>query len=216
MAQPQSQTQPSSSSRTLPATRSQSRNSSLVSRDPRAWAVSPFGLMRRLSDDLDAIFGQLVVGPAASRTGSVTAPLPFVTDATADWMPAIEVSQRDGKLVVQADLPGLRADDVTVEIDDGVLTLSGERSEEQEVDQSGVRRTERRYGRFTRSIVLPEGAKIEEVQASFRNGVLEITVPLSQPSQPRRTVQIQSSSDDTAKSDGANGGNASATSSSGS
>lgn len=71
-----------------------------------------------------------------------------------NWMPAVEAFQRAGKLVVQADLPGLQADDVTVEIDDGILTLSGERCEEHEVDQSGVRRTERRYGRFTRSIAV--------------------------------------------------------------
>jgi HSP20 family protein len=219
MAQPQSQTQPSSStssSKTTPATRSQSRGGSLVSRDPRAWAASPFGLMRRLSDDLDELFGQLVGGPATSRTGSVAAPLPFVADAPVDWVPAIEAFQRDGKLVVQADLPGLQADDVTVEIDDGILTLSGERCEEHEVDQKGVRRTERRYGRFTRSIALPEAARTEEVQASFRNGVLEITMPLSQSSQQRRIVQIQNASGETPKSEGANGGRASAPSSSGS
>jgi HSP20 family protein len=124
-------------------------------------------------------------------------------------MPEIEAFQRQGKLVIQADLPGLQADDVTVEINDGVLTLSGERCEEQEVEQSDVRRTERRYGRFTRSIALPEGARTEEVQASFRNGVLEISVPLSQSSQPRRIVQIQNTSDDTARSEGGNGGRAS-------
>jgi HSP20 family protein len=217
MAQLQSQTHPASSTpsgRKTPPTRSQSRGDSLVPRDPRAWAASPFGVMRRLSDDLDELFGQLVGG--AAITGAVAAPLAFVADAPVDWVPAIETFQRDGKLVVQADLPGLQADDVTVEIDDGILTLSGERREEQEVDESGVRRTERRYGCFTRSIALPKGARTEEVQASFRNGVLEITVPLSQSSQQRRTVQIQHASDDTAKSEGANGGRASATSSSGS
>ena len=220
MAQPQSQTQPSSaksSSRTTPATRSQPRSDSLVSRDPRAWALSPFGLMRRLSDDLDELFGQLVGSPAASRSGAVAAPLSFMANAPVDWMPAIETFQRDGKLIVQADLPGLQAQDVTIEIDDGILTLSGERSEERELDESGVRRTERRYGRFTRSVALPEGARTEEVQASFRNGVLEITVPLSQSTQQRRIVQIQSASDDAEKSAGAtDGGSASANGGSGS
>jgi HSP20 family protein len=170
--------------------------------------------MRRLSDDLDELFGQLVGG--AAITGAVAAPLAFVADAPVDWVPAIETFQREGKLVVQADLPGLQADDVTVEIDDGVLTLSGERREEHEVDESGVRRTERRYGRFTRSIALPEGARTEEVQASFCNGVLEITVPLSQSSQQRRAVQIQNASGDRPESEGANGGRASATGSPGS
>jgi HSP20 family protein len=220
MAQPQSQTQPatstSSGSRGMPATRSQPRGGSLVSRDPRAWAASPFGLMRRLSDDMDELFGQLIGGAGTSRAGAVAAPLPFVADAPVDWVPALETFERDGKLVVQADLPGLEADDVTVEIDDGVLNLSGERREEREVDDNGIRRTERRYGRFTRSVALPEGARTEEVQASFCNGVLEITIPLAQSSPQRRTVQIQSASGDTAKSEGANGGRQSASGSSGS
>jgi HSP20 family protein len=112
-------------------------------------------------------------------------------------MPALETFERDGKLVVQADLPGLSADDVTIEVDDGVLTLSGERSVEREFDDNGTRRTERQYGRFVRSIGLPEGVRAEDVQASFRDGVLEITVPLPQPSQQqRRKVQIQSASRD--------------------
>lgn len=195
MAQAPSQTQPSSS-RTLAANRAQSRGGSLVSRDLRsAWAASPFSLMQRLSSDLDELFG----------------PLRFMADAPVDWIPAIEAYQRDGKFVVQADLPGLQPDQVTVEIDDKILTLSGERSEEQEIDQGGARRTERRYGRFTRSIALPEGARTEEVQASFRNGVLEITVPLSQSSQQRRVVEIQNASDQTAKSQGDTGAQAATT-----
>jgi HSP20 family protein len=143
--------------------------------------------MRRLSDDMDQLFGQLSRGvlPLAAQRSDA---------AQVEWLPALEISERDGKLVVQADLPGLGADDVTVEVTDGVLTLSGERLEERETGGDGVRRTERRYGRFSRSLALPEGAQTEDIQASFRNGVLEITIPLSQPTTQRRTVDVQGAS----------------------
>jgi HSP20 family protein len=146
--------------------------------------------MRRLSEDMDQLFTQLVAAPTG-RSGQPLASAPI------DWMPALETFERDGKLVIQADLPGLSADDVTIEVDDGVLTLSGERCEERELDDNGTRRTERQYGRFVRSIGLPEGVRPEDVQASFRDGVLEIAVPLPQPSQQqRRRVEIQGTSRD--------------------
>jgi HSP20 family protein len=177
----------SSRAATLPAT--QTRAGLPAARGMMAWA-SPFGLMRRLSEDMDQLFTQLVAAPTGRSAG------PLAT-AAIDWMPALETFERDGKLVVEADLPGLSVDDVTIEVDDGVLTLSGERSEEREFDDNGTRRTERQYGRFVRSIGLPEGVRTEDVQASFRDGVLEITVPLPQPSQQqRRKIEIQSASRD--------------------
>jgi HSP20 family protein len=189
MAQPQQAQTRSGASRaaTLPAT--QTRAGLPAARGMTAWA-SPFGLMRRLSEDMDQLFTQLVASPTGRSAG------PLSTSAI-DWMPALETFERDGKLVVQADLPGLSADDVTIEVDDGVLTLSGERSEEREFDDNGTRRTERQYGRFVRGVALPEGVRPEDVQASFHDGVLEITVPLPQPSQQqRRKVEIQNTSRD--------------------
>jgi HSP20 family protein len=149
--------------------------------------------MRRLSEDMDQLFGQLIgtTGNGNRSPGALGLP---VMAAPVDWVPAIETFQRDGKLIVQADLPGLGADDVTVEVEDELLTISGERREEHEVDDDGLRRTERRYGRFTRSIALPEGVRAEDVQASFDNGVLEIAIPVPQAAQKRRTVDVQSTS----------------------
>lgn len=181
----QTQTRNGGSGATMPAT--QTRAGMPALRGMTAWA-SPFGLMRRLSEDMDQLFTQLVAAPTGRSTGSLAA-------AAVDWMPALETFERDGKLVLQADLPGLNVDDVTIEIDDGVLTLSGERREERELDDNGTRRTERQYGRFIRSISLPDGVRAEDVQASFRDGVLEITVPLPQTSQQqRRKVEIQRTS----------------------
>jgi HSP20 family protein len=123
--------------------------------------------------------------------------LPPAALATAvDWIPAVETFELDGKLVIQTDLPGLAADDVAVEVANGILTISGERRDEQEIEDRGSRRTERRYGRFTRSLALPEGAQVEQIQASFRDGVLEITVPLAQTAvQQRRTIDVKQSSE---------------------
>jgi HSP20 family protein len=195
MAQPQRAQTRNGGSRaaTLPAT--QTRAGLPAMRGMTAWS-SPFGLMRRLSEDMDQLFTQLVAAP----TGRATGPL---ATAPVDWMPALETFERDGKLVLQADLPGLGVDDVTIEIDDGVLTLSGERRIEREFDDNGTRRTERQYGRFMRSIGLPEGVRAEDVQASFHDGVLEITVPLPQASQQqRRKVEIQRTSQDSTPASG--------------
>jgi HSP20 family protein len=172
----------------MPATTSRGRSGQLMSRDAAALAASPFGLMRRLSDDMDQLFGQLVGGLAGAG--------PVSSGQRLDWVPAIEMDQRDGQLVVRADLPGMDVDDVTVEVDDGVLTIAGERSDEREVEgNGGRRRTEVRYGRFERRIVLPDSAQADEIEAAFRNGVLEIKIPMEQQAHPqRRKIDVQSSS----------------------
>lgn len=168
-----------------------SRGGPLATRDFQGWgAAGPFGLMRRLSDDLDMLFGELVSGGDAARRGA-GAFAPTLISAAADWMPAIEVFERDNELVVQADLPGVGAEDVTVEVIDGFLTVSGERREEQEVEDNGFRRTERRYGRFSRVIALPEEARTDNIQAIVRDGVLEIRVPLERQTSRRRSIEVQ-------------------------
>ena len=198
MAQPQTQSKLATSAEanamnTLPATTYRGRPPTAW--DLMTWAGSPFGLMRRLSEDVDQLFTQLSGGSVVDRTQLMG--LPAATLATAvDWIPAIETFERDDKLVIQTDLPGLAADDVAVEVADGILTLSGERRDEQEIEDRGLRRTERRYGRFTRSLALPEGAQVEQIQASFRDGVLEITVPLApSAAQQRRKVDVRQRTD---------------------
>jgi HSP20 family protein len=176
----------------MPATTSRGQNRNPMARDVAAWAANPFGLMRRLSDDMDQLFGQLVGGLSVTGSGASGQQL--------DWIPMIEMDQRDGKLIVRADLPGLDVDDVTVEVDDGVLTIAGERRDEREIEDRGARRTEVRYGRFARSVALPENARPDGIEAVFRNGVLEIKIPMEQQSQSqRRKIDVQSAS-------GSNGG----------
>ncbi len=194
MAQPQTQAKNASTTDTrrttnMPATQARSMQPS----GPMAWAAGgPFGLMRRLSDDMDQLFGELAGGIGAGSRGNLAAAAPVVLTTPVAWIPALDIFERDGQLVVQADLPGVAADNVTVEVEDGLLTVSGERREEREFDEDGIRRLERRYGKFSRSIALPEGAKADEIQASFRDGVLEITMPMAEPESNRRTINIQS------------------------
>ena len=108
------------------------------------------------------------------------------------WAPAIEVQERDGKHIVHAELPGLSPDDVKVEIENDLLVIQGERRSEQQSTEEGSRRTERHYGRFYRAIPLPEGANAEQAHASFRDGVLEVSMPVTQ-AQPRtRKIPIES------------------------
>ena len=196
MAQPQTQAKQATSvdakgMKTPPATTYRDRPPAAW--DLMRWAGSPFGLMRRLSEDVDQLFNQLSIGSVVDRTQLMGLP-PAALATAVDWIPAVETFELDAKLVIQTDLPGLAADDVAVEVANGILTISGERRDEQEIEDRGLRRTERRYGRFTRSLALPEGAQVEQIQASCRDGVLEITVPLApSAAQQRRTIDVRQS-----------------------
>ena len=92
------------------------------------------------------------------------------------WSPQVEVFEREGQLVLRADLPGLTKEDVKVEVTNEAINISGERKSEHEEKREGYYRSERSYGSFYRSIPLLEGVNAEDANATFRNGVLEITM----------------------------------------
>jgi HSP20 family protein len=94
-----------------------------------------------------------------------------------EWAPQIDVIQRGNEMVVRADLPGMKPDDLVVEVSEEAITISGERRQELEDDRANLYRFERSYGTFFRAIPLPEGAIVDQAKASFKDGVLEITVP---------------------------------------
>ena len=107
-------------------------------------------------------------------------------------MPAMDLVETDDHLVLRADLPGLDKEDVEIEVKDGVLTVSGERRTEQEDSTDGYHRVERAYGRFSRSLSLPQGIDADQVQADFDKGVLEVRIPKPAERKPHR-VQIGAS-----------------------
>jgi HSP20 family protein len=102
------------------------------------------------------------------------------------WAPAVDLIERDDSLVLKADLPGLTEDDVKIEVRDAVLTIAGERKAEHEDKQNGYYRVERSFGRFSRSLQLPDGVDADRIAAAFEKGVLEVTIPKPEQRQPRR------------------------------
>ncbi|HWB95185.1 MAG TPA: Hsp20/alpha crystallin family protein, partial [Bryobacteraceae bacterium] len=140
--------------------------------------MNPFSVMRRMTEELDHAFGESNGREQREKT----------------WMPAVEVMEREGNVVVRAELPGLKPEDVKLEITDDALIIEGERKDEREENKGGVHVTERRYGRFYRAIPLPDGAKTDDARANFENGVLEVTVPAEEPKSKRREIPIQGAS----------------------
>ena len=107
---------------------------------------------------------------------------------TRTWAPAVDVFETKDAVVLKAELPGLTADDVDVEIDDGVLTVSGERTFKDTVEEGRFYRLERSYGRFSRSLTLPQGITADAVSATFADGVLVVTVPKAEEVKPRKVT----------------------------
>jgi HSP20 family protein len=127
----------------------------------------PFSMMRRMQEDMDRLFGSFGVGRGLT---------PFGEKDLGDWAPAVDAFQRGNEFIVRADVPGLTKDDLSVEIGDDALTIRGERKVDHEEEREGYYRSERSYGSFCRVVPLPEGAVAESANASFKDGVLEITV----------------------------------------
>ena len=109
------------------------------------------------------------------------------------WMPAIEVKEANGNLVVTAELPGVETQDVKVDVTDETLTIQGERKQEKKEEKEGFYRSERSYGRFYRSIPLPDGAKADQIKAEMNNGILAIKIPLAETKQKSRQIAVSAS-----------------------
>jgi HSP20 family protein len=133
----------------------------------------PFAEFGELRSRLDRMFEDLAEGGARA------------------WTPAIDVERDNGNLVIRADVPGIKPEEVKVEIEDDILTVSGqheERSEQKDKDKHFLRR-ERRYGSFSRSMALPAGVDAKKIKARTRDGVVEVTVPLPKEAK-KETVRI--------------------------
>jgi HSP20 family protein len=146
----------------------------------------PFALMREMTSEFDRLFGEparpFLRWPSRRRRAI----------SEVGWYPEIDVFEKDNRLVTKIDLPGMKKEDVKVEVTDGQLVISGERKSEAEEKGEQFYRCEREYGSFCRSVPLPEGAKIEDVKATFTDGVLEVSMPLpARPEAKIRKVEIQ-------------------------
>ena len=141
------------------------------------FSPNPFSMMRRFQDEMDRTFARVF---GRETDGGMRI-----------WSPAIEVAEHQGQLRVRADLPGMKPEDVKVEVTDDAVIIQGERKNEHEETKGGVYRSERSYGQFHREIPLPEGTKSDQAKAQFRDGVLEISVPIPQQASKRRTVPVE-------------------------
>ncbi len=140
----------------------------------RGWSLDPMSMMREISEEMDR-FLRGINGESATET----------------WLPAIDLDRSNGKLVVSAELPGVRKEDIKVEVGDGELYLSGERNEESKEDREGYHRRERRYGQFFRSVPLPEGAKLDQIQADLKDGVLKVSIPVPEIEKKTRQIPVK-------------------------
>jgi HSP20 family protein len=148
--------------------------------EDRVMAISryePWAVVSQLQNEINRVFGNLNDGESSS--------------ATADWIPAVDVREFVDRFELLVDLPGVDPKQVDITLDNSVLTLSGERRDEQSVEKNGQgeiqqQRTERRLGRFHRRFILPDTVDAEKVTATGRNGVLAISIAKHAKSQPRR------------------------------
>jgi HSP20 family protein len=152
---------------------------------PVRFSGDPFSLLREMTSSLERAFDDW----PAFRS-------PLLPDLaireSAAWSPRIDVFERDDRLVTRIDLPGMKKEDITVEVTDGHLALSGERKREIEEKKENIYRKEREYGRFYRVVPLPDGVELEDVKATFADGVLEVSVPLVPRMETKaRRVQIE-------------------------
>jgi HSP20 family protein len=136
----------------------------------------PIRELDSLQGDMNRLFDRFFESRAANGTAR-------------RWIPAMDLVETDDHLVLRGDLPGMSEDDIEIEIKDNVLTVSGERKAESEEKGEGYHRVERAFGSFSRSLTLPQGVDVDQVDAEFDKGVLEVKIPKPAEAKPTR-VQI--------------------------
>jgi len=158
---------------------------------------NPFALMRQFADEMDRVFENFGFGRSRFGLPSLLEEFPWTGTPSAlsqsvAWSPQVEVFEQGGRLVVRADVPGLKKEDLKVEFKDDALVIQGERKQEREDKREGFYHSERSYGSFYRAIPLPEGSSAEGATASFKDGVLEVSLPAPRRDEKRgRSIQVQ-------------------------
>lgn len=155
---------------------------------PERWLSSPFELMDRMSDEMDRVFDRVFRDFGAPRRSWLSSRGERTMHGL--WTPRVEAFQKGNQFIVRAELPGLKKDDVQVEVTDEAVTLHGQRREEREEEREGFYHSELEYGQFHRTIQLPDGVIADSAKASFRDGVLEITMQAA-PAEARRGRRLE-------------------------
>jgi HSP20 family protein len=156
----------------------------LARRAPTSGGVAPYRTLQQVADEMDQMMSSFGLAPRWSSS-------PIWRNATAGlWAPDVDVYQREDQLVIKADLPGLRKDEVSVEVADDSVIIQGERKTELKDEREGYFRSERSHGSFCRVIPLPEGAITDQAKASFHDGVLEVTLPAPPQATRGRKLEI--------------------------
>jgi HSP20 family protein len=135
----------------------------------------PLRELTTLQNEMNRLFGSVFDAPAQGNGGTLRR-----------WMPAMDLVETEDHFVLRADLPGMSEEDVNIEVEERVLTISGERKAEHTESKDGYHRVERAFGSFSRSLTLPEGIDAEAVAASFDRGVLEVQIPKPEERKPRK------------------------------
>ena len=134
----------------------------------------PFRELEDMSDRLNRMFAR----PAVRTNGKETL-------TVADWSPTVDISETDGEYLIKAELPEVKKDDVKVTLEDGILTIQGERRREKDEKTTKYHRVERSYGSFVRSFRLPDQVDENGVKAEYRDGMLNLRIPKSEKAKPR-------------------------------
>jgi HSP20 family protein len=134
--------------------------------------------LQSIQQEMNRLFGSVFDTQAGGRNG----------DSLRRWIPAMDLVEEGEHYVLRADLPGVEESDVNIELEDNVLTISGERRSKSEESREGYYRIERASGAFSRSLTLPEGIDPASIRASFEKGVLEVTIPKPEERKPRKVA----------------------------
>jgi len=134
----------------------------------------PWNSMEQLRREMGRMFEQ---HPSAEEGSSI---------ATSDWTPAVDIKETKNEFLIHADIPGVDPDDIDVHMEDGMLTIKGDRESETKEEREGYKRIERQRGSFYRRFSLPDTANADKISAKSKNGVLEITIPKQEKAQARK------------------------------
>ena len=137
----------------------------------------PVRELNTIQSEMNRLFNSFFESPTASNGASARR-----------WIPAMDLVETDEDFVLRADLPGLTESDVNIELEDNILTVSGERRAQQEERKDGYYRVERASGSFSRSLTLPEGVDPDKIHANFEHGVLEVRIPKPEQRKPRKVT----------------------------